>query len=52
MFSKKCGENLLVQNMGHIYLKKCKTSCLVGLLNEKQVFTFVHFSNSIDPLNQ
>ena len=40
---KKCGEYFLVQNLGHNHLKKCKISCLEGLLNEKQVSTFVHF---------
>ena len=51
---KKCDEILSVQNLGHNHVKKCKISCLVGLLNEKQVSTFVHFlyfSNPIDPLN-
>ena len=42
-------------NLGHDHVKKCKISCLVGLLNEKQASTFVHFlcfSNPINPLNQ
>ena len=49
---KKCDEIFLVQNLGHNDVKKCNISCLVGLLNEKQVCTFVHFfyfSNPIDP---
>ena len=29
--------------MGHDHLKKCKISCLVGLLNEKQGPSFAHF---------
>ena len=46
---KKCDEILLVQNLGHNYVKKCKISCLVGL-NEKQVFTFVHFLYFSNPI--
>ena len=32
---KKCDEILLVQNLGRNHVKKCKKSCIVGLLNEK-----------------
>ena len=32
---KKCGEYLLVQNLGHNHLKKCKISCLVGFIEWK-----------------
>ena len=41
--------------MGHNHLNKCKISCFGGLLNEKQMSTFVHFLyflNPIDFLNQ
>ena len=31
------------QNMGHKQLKTCSKYNLVGLLNEKQLSTFVHF---------
>ena len=51
---QQCGENNLVQNLGRDHPKKCKISCLVGLLNEKQGSSFAHFlyfSNPIDPLN-
>ena len=52
---KQIGEIFLVQNLGHDHLEKCKISCLVGFINEKQVSTLAHFfyfSNSIDRLNQ
>ena len=32
-----------LQNMGHNGLTKCKISCFVGLINEKQVSTLAHF---------
>ena len=44
--------NFLFQNLGHNHLKKCKISCLGGLLNEKQASTFdnfVYFSKSYWP---
>ena len=41
--NKKCDEKFLVQNLGRNHLKKCNYFCLVGLLNEKRVSTFVHF---------
>ena len=47
---EKCGEYLLVQNLGHNHPKKCKISCLVGLLNEKQWSSFVHFLYFTNPL--
>ena len=39
----------LVQNLGHYHLKKCKISCLGGLLKEKQESTFDLFSNFQKP---
>ena len=46
---------MLVQNFGHNDIQNCKISCLVSLLNEKQVTIFVPFctfQTPIDPLNQ
>ena len=40
---KKCHEIFLLQNLGHMNLKKCKNSSSVGFLNESQASTFVHF---------
>ena len=39
----------LVQNLGHYHLKKCKISCLGGLLKEKQESTSDLFSNFQKP---
>ena len=48
---KKCGENNLVQNLGRDHPKKCKMSCLVVLLNEKQGSSLAHFLYFSNPLN-
>ena len=42
-------EKNLAQNLGHYHLKKCKISCLGGLLKEKQESTFDLFSNFQKP---
>ena len=39
----------LTQNLGHNNFKKCKISCLRGLLKEKQVSTFAHFLYLLKP---
>ena len=39
----------MVQNLGHNHLKKCKISCLGGLLKEKQGSTSDFFSNFQKP---
>ena len=44
---KKYDEILLGQNLGHNHVKKCKISCLVGLLNEKQVSTICPFQTPL-----
>ena len=38
-----------MQKLGHNHSKKCKTSCLIGFLNEKQVSTYHHFFNLWKP---
>ena len=45
----KIYEKNLVQNLGHYHLKKCKISCLGGLLKEKQESTSDLFSNFQKP---
>ena len=47
---QKYGENNLVRNLGRDHTKKCKISCLVGLLNEKQGSSFAHFLYFSKPL--
>ena len=39
-----------MQNLGSDHPKKCKFSCLVGLLNEKQGSSFAHFLYLSNPL--
>ena len=47
---KKCGEYFLVQNLGHNHLKKCKISCLEGLLNENKCLLLSTFCSFQTPL--
>ena len=47
---QQCDDIFLGQNLGHDHPKKCKISCLVGLLNEKQGSSFAHFLYFSNPL--